>query len=130
MLVLVVQVAFAGRTHVVLAEHSAGWLGPLAEPCSVKYELESRHWFRLMSCRFDPQAAKHRAGAHEVMANGKSTYIESCREFWLQGLAQELRRRLRLNLFNFDLLRPSPNQPGAPVPFCGCAVSLAGHKSQ
>jgi hypothetical protein len=30
----------------------------------------------------------------------------------LQGLAQELRRRLGLNLFNFDLLRPSPNQPG------------------
>jgi hypothetical protein len=30
-----------------------------------------------------------------------------------QGLAQELRRRLGLHLFNFDLLRPSPNQPGA-----------------
>ncbi|BDA40908.1 Inositol-tetrakisphosphate 1-kinase 5 [Coccomyxa sp. Obi] len=30
----------------------------------------------------------------------------------VQGLAQELRRRLGLNLFNFDLLRPSPNQPG------------------
>ena len=31
----------------------------------------------------------------------------------MQGLAQELRRRLGLDLFNFDLLHPSPNQPGA-----------------
>lgn len=30
----------------------------------------------------------------------------------VQGLAQELRKRLRLNLFNFDLLRPSADQPG------------------
>ena len=38
--------------------------------------------------------------------------IRSCMP--LQGLAQELRRRLRLNLFNFDLLRPSADQPGRP----------------
>ena len=38
--------------------------------------------------------------------------IKSCVP--LQGLAQELRRRLRLNLFNFDLLRPSADQPGRP----------------
>ncbi len=30
-----------------------------------------------------------------------------------QGLAQELRRRLGLDLFNFDLLHPSADQPGA-----------------
>ena len=30
----------------------------------------------------------------------------------MQGLAQELRRRLGLDLFNFDLLHPSPKQPG------------------
>ncbi|CAL5227409.1 g10367 [Coccomyxa viridis] len=33
-------------------------------------------------------------------------------QWMVQGLAQELRKRLRLNLFNFDLLRPSANQPG------------------
>ena len=39
----------------------------------------------------------------------------------MQGLAQELRRRLGLDLFNFDLLHPSPNQPGA---LCFCSSHL------
>lgn len=39
----------------------------------------------------------------------------------MQGLAQELRRRLGLDLFNFDLLHPSANQPGAP---CLCSATL------
>jgi hypothetical protein len=44
-------------------------------------------------------------------------YCELRRNSWgslrWQGLAQELRRRLGLDLFNFDLLHPSADQPGA-----------------
>ena len=51
---------------------------------------------------------------------------EGTRCYAVQGLAQELRKRLRLNLFNFDLLRPSADQPGtAPTPThtCQCLLS-------
>ncbi|KAK9822224.1 hypothetical protein WJX81_000985 [Elliptochloris bilobata] len=69
----------------------------------------------------DPEDVTQEVGAVQTIARISSFASEMPSDVTLkgdppqwvvQGLAQELRRRLGLDLFNFDLLHPSPKQPG------------------